>query len=77
MGEITLTRQLGAPLRGAQNCYMKASPPIVRCPSGGGPERALRGLGGGALTSLRGVPAIGRWPVLRLTQTSYDLADFL
>eukprot|EP00969_Alexandrium_andersonii_P357362 15448615-Alexandrium_andersonii.AAC.1 len=44
MGESALTGQLWAPLSGAQSCYVKASSPIVRRPSGGGPERALKGL---------------------------------
>eukprot|EP00969_Alexandrium_andersonii_P282696 12497545-Alexandrium_andersonii.AAC.1 len=44
MGESVLTRQLGAPLRGAPSCYVQASSCIVRRPSGGGPERALKGL---------------------------------
>eukprot|EP00969_Alexandrium_andersonii_P117153 5180643-Alexandrium_andersonii.AAC.1 len=33
---------------GTQSCYVKASSPIVRRPLGGVPERALKGLCGGA-----------------------------
>eukprot|EP00969_Alexandrium_andersonii_P315228 13926215-Alexandrium_andersonii.AAC.1 len=38
MGESALTERLGAPLRGAPSCCVKASSPIVRCPFGGGSE---------------------------------------
>eukprot|EP00969_Alexandrium_andersonii_P009907 432426-Alexandrium_andersonii.AAC.1 len=38
MGESALTGQLGAPLRGAPSCYVRASSPIVRRPSGGSLE---------------------------------------
>eukprot|EP00969_Alexandrium_andersonii_P237354 10477077-Alexandrium_andersonii.AAC.1 len=69
MGERALAGQLGA--------YVNASSPIARHPSGVGPERALRGLCGGALAPLWGVSAIGRWPVLRLAPNCYDLADIL
>eukprot|EP00969_Alexandrium_andersonii_P110135 4859323-Alexandrium_andersonii.AAC.1 len=44
VGEDALTGQLGAPLRGARSRYVKASSPVVRRPSGGGPDRALKGL---------------------------------
>eukprot|EP00969_Alexandrium_andersonii_P336750 14885243-Alexandrium_andersonii.AAC.1 len=47
MGESPLTDQLRAPLRGAPSCCVKASSPIAQRPSGGGPERALKGLCGG------------------------------
>eukprot|EP00969_Alexandrium_andersonii_P063244 2784809-Alexandrium_andersonii.AAC.1 len=77
MGESALTGQLWAPLRGAHSCHVKASSPMVRCPSGGGPERALKGLCGGVLAFLLCVSAKDRWPVLRLTTDCYDLADFL
>eukprot|EP00969_Alexandrium_andersonii_P322772 14260734-Alexandrium_andersonii.AAC.1 len=59
----------GAPRSGASSCPVRALPPIVRRPSGGGPERALKGLCGWGLASLLGVSAIGRRPVLRLTPT--------
>eukprot|EP00969_Alexandrium_andersonii_P148998 6588611-Alexandrium_andersonii.AAC.1 len=36
--ESALTERLGAPLRGAQSCCVKASSPIVRHPFGGGSE---------------------------------------
>eukprot|EP00969_Alexandrium_andersonii_P235466 10395774-Alexandrium_andersonii.AAC.1 len=62
MGESAPTGQLWAPRSGAQSCCVKASSPIVRCPSGGGPDRALKGLCGGELASLWGVSAIGKWP---------------
>eukprot|EP00969_Alexandrium_andersonii_P275281 12166203-Alexandrium_andersonii.AAC.1 len=35
--------QVGAPLRGATSCYANEEA-MVRRPSGGGPERPLRGL---------------------------------
>eukprot|EP00969_Alexandrium_andersonii_P002670 116118-Alexandrium_andersonii.AAC.1 len=62
MGESALTGQPGAPLRGAPSCNVKASSPIVRRPSGGGPERALKGLCGGVLAFFLRVSAIGRRP---------------
>eukprot|EP00969_Alexandrium_andersonii_P232127 10250152-Alexandrium_andersonii.AAC.1 len=77
VGESAPTGQLGAPLRGVPSCCVKASSPIARRPSTGGPERALKGLCGGVLASLRGVSATGRRPVLRLTPTCCDSADFL
>eukprot|EP00969_Alexandrium_andersonii_P364235 15463691-Alexandrium_andersonii.AAC.2 len=77
MGESALTGQLGVPLCGAPCCYVKASSHIVRRPSGGGPERALKGLCGGVLASLLGVSARGRRPMSRLTPKCYDLADLL
>eukprot|EP00969_Alexandrium_andersonii_P201004 8880200-Alexandrium_andersonii.AAC.1 len=44
MGESLLTGQLGAPLRGVPSSYVTASSPTVRRMSGGGPDRALKGL---------------------------------
>eukprot|EP00969_Alexandrium_andersonii_P144049 6370061-Alexandrium_andersonii.AAC.1 len=44
MGESARTGQLGAPLRSAPSCHVKASLPVVRRPSRGGLERALKGL---------------------------------
>eukprot|EP00969_Alexandrium_andersonii_P195016 8614910-Alexandrium_andersonii.AAC.1 len=49
MGEDALTQQLWAPRSGAPSCPVRAHSPIVRCPSGGGPERALKGICGGEL----------------------------
>eukprot|EP00969_Alexandrium_andersonii_P151522 6698992-Alexandrium_andersonii.AAC.1 len=60
MGESARTGQLGAPLRGARRCDVTASSPIVWRLSGGGPERALKGICGGVVASpLRG-SATGR-----------------
>eukprot|EP00969_Alexandrium_andersonii_P235141 10381829-Alexandrium_andersonii.AAC.1 len=77
MGEDAFTLQLWAPRSGAPSCPVRALSPIARRPSGGGPERALKGLCGGELASLRGDSARVRPPVLRLTPNCYDLADFL
>eukprot|EP00969_Alexandrium_andersonii_P187866 8301233-Alexandrium_andersonii.AAC.1 len=60
MGEDAFTQQLGAPHP------VRALSPIVPRPSGGGPERALKGLRGGGLASLWGLSAIGRRPAHRL-----------
>eukprot|EP00969_Alexandrium_andersonii_P342037 15119308-Alexandrium_andersonii.AAC.1 len=62
IGESALTGQVWAPLRGAQICYAKASSPIVRRLSGGGPERALKGLCGGELASLWATRSFVRGP---------------
>eukprot|EP00969_Alexandrium_andersonii_P160944 7113132-Alexandrium_andersonii.AAC.1 len=44
MGEDAFTLQLWVPRSGAHSCPVRALSPIVRRPSGGGPERALKGL---------------------------------
>eukprot|EP00969_Alexandrium_andersonii_P196806 8694499-Alexandrium_andersonii.AAC.1 len=49
MGESALTGQRWAPLRGAHSCCVKAASPRVRRPSGGGLQRALKGLCGRGL----------------------------
>eukprot|EP00969_Alexandrium_andersonii_P336958 14893592-Alexandrium_andersonii.AAC.1 len=77
MGESALTEQLGAPLRCASSCYLKASSPVARRPSEGGPERALKGLCGGELASLRGDSATGRQPAHRLKPSCIDLTNML
>eukprot|EP00969_Alexandrium_andersonii_P211317 9333074-Alexandrium_andersonii.AAC.1 len=77
MGESALTGQLGAPLRGAKSCCAKVSSPIVWRPSGGGPERALKGLCGAELASLWGVLARGRRPAHRLNPSCTDLTNML
>eukprot|EP00969_Alexandrium_andersonii_P252878 11176572-Alexandrium_andersonii.AAC.1 len=59
-------RQLWAPRSGVQSCPVGALSPIVRRPSAGAPERALKVLRGGELASLGGVSAIGRRPAHRL-----------
>eukprot|EP00969_Alexandrium_andersonii_P286810 12679140-Alexandrium_andersonii.AAC.1 len=53
MGEDAFT-QLRAPRSGAHSCPVRALSPIVLRPSGGGPERPLKGLCGGELASLLG-----------------------
>eukprot|EP00969_Alexandrium_andersonii_P282531 12490538-Alexandrium_andersonii.AAC.1 len=55
MCESAPTGQLWAPLRGAQCCYVQASLSTVPRPSGGSPERALKGLCEGELASLWGL----------------------
>eukprot|EP00969_Alexandrium_andersonii_P359014 15452261-Alexandrium_andersonii.AAC.1 len=39
MGDNAFTRQLGAPRSGAPSCPVRALSPVVRRPSGGGPEK--------------------------------------
>eukprot|EP00969_Alexandrium_andersonii_P206909 9140653-Alexandrium_andersonii.AAC.1 len=67
MEDDALAWQVAAPRGGAQSCPVRAPSPMLRCPSGGGPERDLKGLCGGGLASLLGVKALGKRPVLRLT----------
>eukprot|EP00969_Alexandrium_andersonii_P059474 2619494-Alexandrium_andersonii.AAC.1 len=62
MGEDAFTQQRWALRSGAQSCPVRALSPIVQCPSGSGPERALKGPCGGELASLLGDSAIGRQP---------------
>eukprot|EP00969_Alexandrium_andersonii_P042235 1853142-Alexandrium_andersonii.AAC.1 len=52
---VLRARELGVPLRGASSCCVKASSPMARCPSGGVPEMAMRGLCERGSASLRGV----------------------
>eukprot|EP00969_Alexandrium_andersonii_P188601 8335456-Alexandrium_andersonii.AAC.1 len=75
VGDNALRGQLGAPLRAAASCYANASFPIVQRPSGGSPERALKGLCGAALASLRAISAISERPVSRLATNCYHLAN--
>eukprot|EP00969_Alexandrium_andersonii_P195062 8616922-Alexandrium_andersonii.AAC.1 len=80
MGDNAFTEQLGAlrasggctEERSRPSCPVGALSPIAGCPSGGGTERALKGLCGGRLTFLWGVSAMGKWPVHRLNPNYTD-----
>eukprot|EP00969_Alexandrium_andersonii_P336370 14868251-Alexandrium_andersonii.AAC.1 len=66
MGECGLTRKLGAPLHSAPCCYVRASSPPARRPSGGSPERALKDRCGRGLASLQGVSTVGRLSLIHI-----------
>eukprot|EP00969_Alexandrium_andersonii_P282943 12507818-Alexandrium_andersonii.AAC.1 len=77
MGEIALTGQLGAPLRGApklpcESIFAHTTAPVGRRPREGSEGPLWRGLASPLVVS-----AIAGRLVLRLTPNCYDLADFL
>eukprot|EP00969_Alexandrium_andersonii_P047296 2074971-Alexandrium_andersonii.AAC.1 len=61
---------------GAPHRSVTSSLPIERRMQGGCPRRALKGLYGWGLASIRSISAMGGQPVLRLTPNCYDSTDF-
>eukprot|EP00969_Alexandrium_andersonii_P202956 8968402-Alexandrium_andersonii.AAC.1 len=75
MGESALTGRLGAPLRGAPSCHVKASSLMVRCLFGDGSDGAPVSLYGGVRPRSLGDSAIVAGPARRLRASCADFTN--